>query len=235
LLFWAEPHSRRRILASVTSTGFAIRPVRPADSDSVCRVCLLTGDNGRDATDLYADPALLGQIYAAPYAHFAAECGFVVEDDLGLGGYILGAVDTAEFETQLERSWWPALRQRYADPSPKPRQTWTADDLRAWQIHHPYRTPERLTVAYPAHLHIDLEARFQGLGIGRRLMDLWLETVRALGSNGAHLGVPPANARALRFYRTYGWREVEANHRTVWLGFSLTDQSGGETPAQPGR
>jgi ribosomal protein S18 acetylase RimI-like enzyme len=57
---------------------------------------------------------------------------------------------------------------------------------------------------FPSHLHIDLLPRLQGQGLGRRLIDLWLETAGVMGSRGVHLGVNPANVRAGRFYLAYG-------------------------------
>ncbi len=183
---------------------------------------MATGDNGGDATHLYDDPKLIGHIYAAPYVIFSPRCGFVVEDAAGVGGYILGALDTADFERLLEEKWWPGLRPRYADPTGKPPSAWGLEETRRWQIHHPRPTPERISGPYPSHLHIDLLPRLQGRGIGRRLIDLWLTTVRGLGSPGAHLGVGPGNGRAAGFYRAGGWRELgPPSSRTLWFGFRL--------------
>lgn len=145
----------------------------------------------------------------------------MVEDETGVGGYILGALDTADFEALLEESWWPELRLRYADPSDKPTAEWSADEHRAWQIHHPRPAPREITQAYPSHLHINLLPRLQGRGVGRRLIDHWLAHMGAMGSNGAHLGVGATNARAMGFYRAYGWRELKLarpSARTVWFG-----------------
>ena len=37
----------------------------------------------------------------------------------GVGGYIVGALDTSAFEQRQERDWWPRLRARYPEPSPE--------------------------------------------------------------------------------------------------------------------
>lgn len=213
-----------------------IRPYEPSDLEALYRICLATGDSGADAGPLYADAKLIGQIYAAPYALFSQEACFVAEDHEGVGGYIVGALDTPAFETLLEARWWPSLRGRHTDPGGRPTKDWTADETLAWRIHHPFRTPERIAVPYPSHLHIDLLPRLQGQGIGRAMMDVWLARIGDLGSSGAHLGVGRANARALRFYASYGWRELEADRGVAWLGLALAQaQSRGSTPHQPGR
>ena len=55
---------------------FAIRPYHPSDLCALYRVCLLTGDSGQDASQLYRDPELLGHIYVAPYAVFEPDLCF---------------------------------------------------------------------------------------------------------------------------------------------------------------
>lgn len=202
---------------------FEIRPCDTRDLDALYSICLATGDSGANASHLYADAKLIGQVYAAPYAIFSPECAFVVEDKTGVGGYILGAVDTRAFEALLEEKWWPTLRPLYPDPSGRPPAEWSADEMRSWQIHHPRPAPDRIAGPYPSHLHIDLLPRLQGRGIGRRLVELWLTTVKNLGSTGAHLGVSPANERAIGFYRAGGWRDLEPSPsaRTLWFGMKL--------------
>jgi len=181
-----------------------IRPYRPADLDDLYRICLATADAGADGSALYSDPQLVGHHYAAPYGLFSPETAFVAEDEQGVGGYILGALDTRAFEARLEVDWWPSLRPRYTDPSGTPHQAWSADQRLAYLIHHPFPAPRRIVEPFPSHLHIDLLPRLQGQGLGRRLIDLWLETIAKMGSRGVHLGVNPANARAIRFYNIYG-------------------------------
>jgi hypothetical protein len=55
------------------------------------------------------------------------------------------------------------------------------------------------------------------------MVDTWLARIRELGSVGAHLGVGPANARAVRFYEAYGWRRLpdDASGRTLWFGLNF--------------
>jgi GNAT superfamily N-acetyltransferase len=183
-----------------------IRPYRAGDLDAIYRICLETGDSGKDATHLYRDPRAIGHIYAGPYGVLEPESAFVVEDDEGVGGYILGAFDTHAFEKRLEAEWWPDLRTNYALPAAAPA---TRDERMAWLMHNPSRTPRRITQPYPSHLHIDLLPRFQGAGWGRRMIDTWLGAMKARGSRGAHLGVGFANERAVRFYRAYGFIEAE--------------------------
>ena len=199
-----------------TATQAAIRPYRAADLDALYRICLATADAGEDGAHLYRDPELVGHVYAAPYGVVSPETAFVVEDDAGVGGYIVGPADTAAFERRLEAEWWPALRGIYADP-PTAR---TMDERMAHLIHHPDATEERINARYPAHLHINLLPRLRRGGLGTKLMDTWLAAVTERGAHGACLGVGARNRGAVAFYARYGFREFEreGNGAVILMG-----------------
>jgi ribosomal protein S18 acetylase RimI-like enzyme len=188
-----------------------IRRYRSDDLRDLYRICLRTGRSGDDATALYQDPDLLGHIYAAPYGRFEPALAFVVEDQLGVGGYCLGALDTRAFERRLEERWWPSLRRRYAEPDPGRRDQWTPDEQAAYLIHHPWRADAELLADYPSHLHIDLLPRLQGQGHGRQLIGIQLTALRERGSGGVHFYVTAENHRALGFYQHLGFSELRAD------------------------
>ncbi len=197
-----------------------IRACRSGDGPALYDICLRTGDAGRDARALYRDPDLLGHIYAGPYAALCPETCFVIADETGVGGYILGTADTARFEARCEAEWWPALRKRYPPPGPLARDR----DARLRRlIHRPPRTPPRIAAQYPAHLHIDLLPRLQRQGWGRKLIDTWRAELAALGVPACHLAVGTANPGAIAFYRAYGFDEIArygAPHNVVYFGIA---------------
>jgi len=75
-----------------------LRAYRTDDLDDLYVISLATGLIGGDASALYCDPAMMGHIYAAPYAVLSPSMAFVVEDDVGVAGYIVGATDTRAFD-----------------------------------------------------------------------------------------------------------------------------------------
>jgi len=194
-----------------------VRPYRPGDLDALYEICLKTGDNGADATHLYQDPRLIGEIYAGPYAALEPDHAFVAEDDQGVAGYVIGTPDTRAFEARRDAEWWPALRPRYADTADTPSWQRTREQWDAYAIHHPPAIPQPVVDAAKAHLHIDLLPRLQGQGVGKRLLDRWLPTV----GGRAHLGCQAPNLRAQRFYEVYGWRRLEGvgPRSIVWMTF----------------
>jgi ribosomal protein S18 acetylase RimI-like enzyme len=203
-----------------------VRAFRPTDLDDLYRICLATGAGGEDASALYRDPRLVGHVYAAPYAVASPRSVFVVEDTEGVGGYIVGVPDTRAFEAWLEAEWWPELRKLFPEPTEEPRSGWSRDQLMSYKIHHPSRTASEIVEPYPSHLHINLQPRLRGRGVGSWLIARWLGTVRDMGSRGAHLAVGADNRPAIGFYRACGFRELERPSRPasapVWFAIDLT-------------
>lgn len=202
-----------------------IRGYRAGDMDALYAVALATGEAGCDASSSYRDPRLIGHIYVGPYAALLPALVLVVEDGCGVAGYVLGAVDTREFEERQETLWWPALRAVYPDTHGIPPDRRTPDQQRCHRIHHPLRMPDGILRDYPSHLHINLLPRLQGRGLGRELIRRWLRLAAAGGSPGVHLGVNAVNLRALGFYRALGFRPLAATvpeaPRALWHGIAL--------------
>ena len=92
-----------------------IRPATIADLPGAYRVCLLTGDEGADASGLYANPDLLGHVYVGPYVVGEPGHALVVADRDGVAGYCLAARDTDAFAAWAEREWWPPLRRWFPE------------------------------------------------------------------------------------------------------------------------
>jgi GNAT superfamily N-acetyltransferase len=200
----------------------AIRAFRSEDLEALYAIALATGHQGGDASHLYNDGKLIGHIYSAPYALLEPQLALVVEDDQGVAGFAVGTPNTEEWQNRLEAEWWPKLRQQYADPSAKPPGEWSADERRAYAIHHPQHCPRQIAERYPAHLHLNLSERVQGRGAGTLLFSEWMTLASQQGVGAAHVGVNSANARALRFWSKRGFARLTPEHdgseRTIWMG-----------------
>jgi ribosomal protein S18 acetylase RimI-like enzyme len=193
-----------------------IRRAALHDLPGAYRVCIQTGDAGSDATALYRDPDLLGDVFVGPYIVGASELALVVADDEGVAGYCLGARDSRAFEGWAEREWWPALRNAF--PS-RPAGDPDADVIALF--HDPPIAPADVVDDYPAHLHIDLLQRVRGGGWGRRLIERQLEQLAAAGVEGCHLTVDATNDNAIAFYRHLGWSVLRQGEDAWYMGIRL--------------
>ncbi len=188
--------------------GYALRLAQWTDYGALNRVCLLTGDSGKDATAREDDPDLLGLIYAVPYQVFAPDFAFVVEGPNGVCGYVLGTPDSELFYARMEREWFPPLARRLPDPGAD-ESIWTGSDWARRVIHHPEFVYPPVLHDYPAHGHIDLLTEARGRKIGSRALRLVMARLTAAGVPGMHLQVSPSNDGALAFYRTLGVERLE--------------------------
>ena len=182
-----------------------LRSFEPADLDACYEICLKTADNGGDASALHVDPRIVGEVWVAPYLVRHPECAVVVEDEEGVGGYVVGAPDTAAYDDWVDREWFVPLREKYPQgcfPDA------TADAACVSLIHTPPRMPPAVISAYPAHLHIDLLPRLQRRGFGRAMMAALFERVSAAGAPAVHLGCSPENTNAIRFYQRLGFEDL---------------------------
>jgi len=208
-----------------------IRPYRRGDDAGLAAVCLATADGTGtgdgaasvpgDAVPGYADPGLLGDVYALPYVRFEPDLCLVVDDGTRAGrvsGYVLGTSDTVAFEDWASRAWWPVVRARHPVTSQEPG---TAGARLAAQVEASTPTPRSLTDRYPAHLHVDLLPHLQGQGLGRRLVEAFLATAHGAGAGGVHLGVSASNERAVGFYGRLGFHLLERTEDTLVLGRAL--------------
>lgn len=203
-------------------TSPSIRRFEAKDLDACYAISLATGLAGRDASHLYRDPRMMGQIYIAPYALLEPGLTLVVEDEAGVAGFVAGTEDTVAWENRLQRDWWPSLRKQYADPSDVPAAEWTADQHRAFMIHHPAPVPPTLVARYPAHLHMNLLPRLQRRGIGSKLLQTWLDIACRRGARAFHIGVNRENTDAIQFWRARAFEPSTVDGlpegRTLWMG-----------------
>ena len=88
------------------------RSLLPGDEMALYDICLQTGDAGKDATGLYEDKGLLGDLYVGPYLHYQPELAWVIEDDLGICGYLLGVTNTLNFQSWFLDKWLPRIQKK---------------------------------------------------------------------------------------------------------------------------
>jgi ribosomal protein S18 acetylase RimI-like enzyme len=195
-----------------------IRHATVHDLPGAYRVCLLTGDAGRDATSLARDPDLLGQIYVGPYIVGEPDLALVVADEFGIAGYCLAASNTRAWEAWARTEWWPVLRSHHPLP-PADETSFDATLIR--ELHDPPSTIDEVVERYPSHLHIDLLERVRGAGFGRLLVAQQIDLLRDRGSSGVHLDVAAGNQNAIDFYRHLGFVAVREHDDALLMGMSL--------------
>ena len=197
---------------------FSIRSYKSADTSAVYEICLKTGNSGQDATHLFSDPLVLGHIYVGPYMEFEPQSVFILEDDQGPCGYIMGVLDSQTYYQWMHSEWLPKIRVNYKKPTGN-LDTWDETEKITDLLFHP--VSQRLLPDYPAHLHIDLLSRAQGKGQGKLLMDRFIDYLKYNKIPGLHLELSSNNDRAFNFYRKYGIEELDRDNESIIMGYHL--------------
>lgn len=208
--------------------SYHLRHAMPEDLPALYRVCLKTGDSGRDASAIQDDPDILGEIYVGPYVMLEPELAFALDGPRGPIGYLLGALNTARFNERVEREWLPRLQKSHHDPGGNPA-GWRGSDWVRHVVHHPFLKVPPVLAPYPSHAHIDLLVEARGQGIGRHLMQTMMERLTELGSPGLHLQVSPKNEAAQDFYQGLGFAALSSPdlpEDTLFMACSLEDIHG---------
>ena len=199
-------------------SDFSIRSYKSADTSAVYEICLKTGNSGQDATHLFSDPLVLGHIYVGPYMEFEPQSVFILEDDQGPCGYIMGVLDSQTYYQWMHSEWLPKMRVNYKKPTGN-LDTWDETEKITDLLFHP--VSQRLLPDYPAHLHIDLLLRAQGKGQGKLLMDRFIDYLKYNKIPGLHLELSSNNDRAFNFYRKYGIEELDRDNESIIMGYHL--------------
>jgi ribosomal protein S18 acetylase RimI-like enzyme len=211
---------------SMSLESFRLRHATVDDLPALYRVCLLTGDAGKDATHLQDDPDLLGEVFVGPYVILEPALAFTLEGGGRPAGYVLGALDTENFNRRLKSEWLPRLRRLHADPGDDSAQ-WRGSDWVRHAVHHPFLDVPPALKPYPSHAHVDLLAEARGYGIGRHLMQSMMEELARLGSRGVHLQVHPKNTAAQAFYSNLGFTSLSSSDLpsdTMFMGYRFGDE-----------
>jgi len=199
-------------------SDFSIRSYKSTDTSVAYKICLKTGNSGQDATHLFSDPLVLGHIYVGPYMEFEPQSVFILEDDQGPCGYIMGVLDSQTYHQWMHSEWLPKIRVAYKKPTGNP-DTWDETEKITDLLFHP--VSQRLLPDFPAHLHIDLLSRAQGKGQGKLMMDRFIDYLRYNKIPGVHLELSSKNDRAFNFYRKYGMQELDRDNESIIMGYYL--------------
>lgn len=196
---------------------FEIRSYHPTDLTALYKICLQTANSGGDATELFNNPELVGHFYMAPYVQFEPELAFIVTNNNEPCGYIIGTKDSQQFFKKCETDWFPKLRNRY----PLSDEDNQIHDSRIInRINEGHIVKEELK-PYPAHLHINLLLETQGKGIGRKLMEVFINNLKGLNVPALHLEVGKANPGAIKFYKKMSFQIIKEYDHSIAYGIKL--------------
>ncbi len=199
-------------------TGAVVRRLAPADRQAVLQVAADTGFFGQPVEAVHDDRALFCDLLYRYYVDVDRSHGWVAEEEGGVIGFVVGAVNTRAMHARWARAVlpgivWRALTGRYRIRRATLRRL-AAQVLAALRG----EAAPVDTSAYPAHLHLNVAARQRGRGVGRRLLETFLAALRAEGVGGVHLRTTDQNAAACHLFESLGFRLLDERCAREWDG-----------------
>lgn len=192
-----------------------IRPFQPPDKDNAVHIFRETAD---PSVQIEPISTIGSHIWCLPYLTLSLSNCFVVDNGSGKAvGYCIGASDTEDFARRWQAEFLPTLEQDLRT-LPLPDNVSEEEKLQLRKRRDElcdgiYSNPRGLVFAefaeqlrdYPGHLHIDILPSHQRLGLGKKLVDALLGSLRDAGCKGVYLGMVAGNDGAARFYEREGF------------------------------
>ena len=199
-------------------SGVLLRAANIADLPELRRICLETGDSGKDATHLHKLPELVGDIYVVPYVIHEPNFAYALLAENKVVGYLMGVLDTKSFENILVEKYWPIAKAKYEqidfEITPSDQELLAELDKQGF-------SDGELIKKYPSHLHIDIVESHQSAGYGKSMISFLLSELKQAGSSGVHLHMSASNERARVFYKKFGFIEVFEDANECIMGLVL--------------
>ena len=195
---------------SFTIRRLASNPAAQADLwHAVRALCCQTGNNGQPVTTDRWD--FFPKMWIDPYEKLIPEWTYVAQAKGAVVAYLTGCPDTGRFSrNKFLYCTLPMLMETFGRRyrrNPDARRfvrlalglEKNAEQCFSRDIRHHVRQK------YPAHLHMNVDATFRGLGVGRRLIETYACDLRAIGVPGVHAYCGPD---PVTFYLRVGFQRL---------------------------
>ena len=216
---------------AIPKDSFTIRRLSPTPGietilwQSIRELCCRTGNNGYPIASAQWD--FFPRLWIDPYEKLLPNWTYVAEIDPIVIAYLTGCPDSKKFaRARFFYCTLPLLmaiicgRHRGSPDAPR----FARQALGLYKDVANRFSPKvrrQIKDRYPAHLHVNVDSPFRGIGVGRRLIESYLADLRRIGVSGVHVycGSDP-----VKFYLRLGFRELgfvsSAGAEVYALGFS---------------
>ncbi|KAH9524612.1 hypothetical protein Btru_027330 [Bulinus truncatus] len=191
----------------IITKAYNLRPYQPLDEDAVYHICLKTCDDGMDGTDVFPDnPNLMGDKLIGKFVTLSQDYCFVIEDDVGVCGYVVAAVDAHDLAKKSQMAWIPSVQAKYPLTEKKDSNCSPVDEV-IQSFHNAARpVPEEIHSKFPSVLRLDiLPSRVEDPALPRRLLACILCALKCSGSKGVHCELNVGDKFMVDFYAKLGF------------------------------
>uniref|UniRef100_A0A8C9ZYS2 Si:dkey-183c6.8 n=1 Tax=Sander lucioperca TaxID=283035 RepID=A0A8C9ZYS2_SANLU len=149
-------------------------------------------------------PDIVGDRCLGPCLALCPEYCFILEDELGACGCVLGILDVRCFAKRCQASWMPAMRDKYP---PKGGNTHPNTQVKLMEEDQG-EYPDSLIYHFPSQLRLDALPELVDVSVSRTLLTALLTALKANGSQGVFCEVQPTDRQRLEFLTKMGFLEI---------------------------
>jgi GNAT superfamily N-acetyltransferase len=195
--------------------SFTIRRLPPTPGveaslwQSIRELCCRTGNNGYPIAS--AQWYFFPKIWIDPYEKLVPEWTYIAEAEQVVIAYLTGCPDTAKFaRARFFYCTLPLLMEigcgRHRGNPDAPRFARRALGLQK-NVANCFSAEIRSQIRdrYPAHLHVNVDSPFRGMGVGRRLIESYIADLHGIRVPGVHVYCGPD---PVKFYLRLGFQEL---------------------------
>nr|XP_061816114.1 protein O-GlcNAcase-like isoform X2 [Nerophis lumbriciformis] len=188
-----------------TSRLYNIRPYHSKDKVELYRMVRQLHLRSQCVPESSAShPDVVGDRCLGPCLALCPEYSFILEDELGVCGCILGILDVRSFAKRCQASWLPAMRDKYP---PKGGHSNTQGLVKLMEEDQG-EYPDSLVHHFPSQLRLDALPELVDVSVSRTLLAALLTALKANGSQGVFCEVQPTDRQRLEFLTKLGFLEI---------------------------
>ncbi|XP_037116418.1 LOW QUALITY PROTEIN: protein O-GlcNAcase-like [Syngnathus acus] len=188
-----------------TSRLYNIRPYHSKDKVELYRMVRQLHIRSQCGQDFSAShPDVVGDRCLGPCLALCPEYSFILEDELGVCGCIMGIVDVRSFAKRCQASWLPAMREKYLANGGNA----NTQDLIKLMEEDQGEYPDSLLYHFPSQLRLDTLPELVDVSVSRTLLVALLVALKANGSQGVFCEVQPTDSQRLEFLTKLGFLEI---------------------------
>lgn len=196
-----------------------IRPLEPPkDKPDIRYIACETAFMGRPMEHFMEGREVFADLMTNYYLRYEPESCFVAEDKgkSKVVGYLLGTKDTNRERRISHLFIYPQVALKLLTFQYSLGRKTFHHALRALRSYIVDQNLKPPVDKYPAHLHINLLAKYRRMGIGTQLMDAFIRYLISNKIKGVHLITTSNNSGAISFYEKYGFNIHRRVKTSLW-------------------
>ena len=198
------------------ATEYIVRPYQTRDRELVLKIASDTAFFGEPVELFLEDRHIFMDAFYSYYVDQEPEHAWVTTYQGEVIGFLTGCTNTQRQETWFSKHGVPHVIKNLMRGAYKTGPlTWRC--LRAYLFTFLRREGTNADLSlYPAHLHINIDHQHRGAGLGRQLIQSYLEQLKNLQVPGVHLQTTSENISACILYEKIGFSQLSSHSSQMW-------------------